>query len=435
MSAWQRTGQALTVAVVLLAGCREQVFEPVRDGLAASAVLSGQVKVVTRADLLFVVDDSRSMQNEQDKLAQGFPALAAALDALDPPVSWRVAVMTTSVDERFGPCDAQDPAAPAACSASFGGAGFACESGHCVRRFPSLAGRLVGDPLVLDRDVLVVPELTQRFAQNVRVDLDGSRQEQPLRALKVALEGDALEGFRRDNARLVVFVVSDEDDCSDSTGRTMALERTATGEVDRCGEGAATGVGLDDLDEWHKWFRAQGDVALGAIVGLASGTGSPGQCVDASCAAACSQPSGRAACEQQCAGALLLERCVGECVAECESFCGAQAPGRRLGMAVRAMSGPLASVCESDFGPALARLARVLGIPQRLALPSRPADLRALFFQVTRGDQVLDCREGADWQLDLTVDPPELVIDQAGRCRLLPDDAWEIRYLAQTTSP
>lgn len=435
MSAWQRTGQALTVAVVLLAGCREQVFEPVRDGLAASAVLSGQVRVVTRADLLFVVDDSRSMQNEQDKLAQGFPALAAALDALDPPVSWRVAVMTTSVDERFGPCDARDPAAPAACSASFGGAGFACEAGHCVRRFPALAGRLVGDPLVLDRDVLGVPELTQRFAQNVRVDLDGSRQEQPLRALKVALEGDALDGFRRSNARLVVFVVSDEDDCSDSTGRTMALERTATGEIDHCAEGAATGAGLDDLDEWHKWFRSQGDVALGAIVGLAPGTGSPGQCVDASCAAACSQPSGRAACEQQCAGALLLERCVGECVAECESFCGSQAPGRRLGMAVRAMSGPLASVCESDFGPALARLARVLGIPQRLALPSRPADLRALFFQVTRGDQVLDCHEGADWQLDLSVDPPELVIDQAGRCRLLPDDAWEIRYLAQTTSP
>lgn len=432
MEAGQRTGRALALAAMLAAGCREQVFEPVRDGLAASVVMSGEVKVVTRADLLFVVDDSRSMQNEQDKLAQGFPAMAAALDALDPPVSWRVAVMTTSVDEHFGPCAASDPAAPAGCSAAFGGAGFTCEAGHCVRRFPALAGRLVGDPQVLDRDALPVAEMTRRFAQNVRVDLDGARQEQPLRALQVALAGDALDGFRRDNARLVVFVVSDEDDCSDSRGRTMALERTASGEIDHCAEGAVSGAGLDDLDEWQRWFRSQGDVALGAIVGLAPGTASPGQCVDGTCAAGCGQPSGRAACEQQCAGALLLERCVGECVAECESFCGSQAPGRRLAMAVRALSGPLASVCESDFGPTLARLARVLGIPQRLTLPSAPADTRALFFQVTRGGQVLDCREGPDWQLDASVDPPELVIAQSGQCRLLPDDAWEIRYLAQT---
>lgn len=434
MSAHPAGLRVFVAAVALSAmGCREQVFEPVRDGLAASASLSGHVDVVTRADLLFVVDDSRSMQNEQQKLAQGFPALVQSLDALDPPVSWRVAVMTTSVDERFGPCNSSDPSSPALCSASFGGAGFACESGQCVRRFTDRAGKLLsspGNPAVLDRDHLSASDLQWLFAQKVQFPLEGSRQEQPLRALQIALEGDSLSEFRRPDARLVVYIVSDEDDCSDGTEQTMALEITPGGEIDHCALGAATGNGLDDVGGWVRWFTAQGDVALGAVVGLTPNAQNPGQCVDASCASECTQPAGRTACEQQCQGALLLERCVGECMAECESFCGSQAPGQRLATAVRAVSGPLASICESDFGPALARLARVLGIPERIELSSIPGDLRAFFFQVTRQGRTLDCKQGSDWHIDLGANPPELVIEQAGACRLLPDDVWDIRYIA-----
>lgn len=419
----------LAAFVVAATGCRGQVFEPVRDGLAASASLSGRVDVVTRADLLFVVDDSRSMQNEQEKLGEGFPALVRALDALDPPISWRVAVMTTSVDERFGPCDPDDPSSPAWCSASFGGTGFACESRKCVRRFPDRAGQLLaapGNPAVLDRDQLSASDITWLFSQKVQVPLDGSRQEQPLRAVKIALEGDSLDGFRRPDARLVVYVVSDEDDCSDSSEQTLAIELTSGGEIDHC----AVGTGLDRVTDWVRWFSTQGDVALGAVVGLAPGSQSPGQCVDDSCALSCTQPAGLAVCEQQCQGALLPQRCIDECIAECDNFCGSQAPGHRLASAVRSLSGPLASICESDYGPALARLARVLGIPERIELPSTPSDLRAFFFRITREGRTLDCEQGSDWDVDLGSNPPELVIEQNGACRLLPGDAWEVRYIA-----
>lgn len=424
---------ATFVLCALTCACERAVFEPVRDGLGAGVSLSGEVKVVTEADLLFVVDNSRSMQNEQEKLAQGFPALAQALDALDPPVAWRVGIITTSVDERFGPCTTGDASAAAQCSASFGGQGFSCEDMQCVRRFPDEAGRLMsaaGSPAVLDRGALSRSELERHFSKNAQMPLDGSRQEQPLRALRLALEAGGLRDFRRPNARLIAVVVSDEDDCSDSLGKTLALENSSNGTVDGCAHGARTGEGLDPTDEWASWFRDSGDVAFAALVGLTPGSLAPGDCVDDGCAASCGSEAGLQACEDECTDALQVARCEAECVAECESFCGSQAPGVRLADVAVRLQGALSSICESDFGPALASLARVLGIPERLPLPSAPRDPRAVFFEVVRRGESIDCTYANDWRLESDGVQTELVIEPGGRCRLLPDDVWSIRYIA-----
>lgn len=431
-SGWRRV--LLGLACVAAVACRQQVFEPVRDGLVATASVSGEVRVVTKADLLFVVDDSPSMANEQEKLAAGFAALADRLQALDPPVGWRVGVMTTSVDEAFGPCPTGDPSAPGQCSASFGGGPFTCEAGRCVRRFPDRAARLVaapGNPEVLDVDAMPLADLVTAFGENVRVGLAGSRMEQPLRAVESAIANGNLASFRRPDARLVVVVASDEDDCSDSTGQLMALERTPSGAVDHCDLGARTGDGLDDVTAWVSRFKASGDVALGAIVGLAPGSGDPGMCADPACVANCRSPAGTTACGTSCAGALRPSLCVEECQLQCESFCGSQAPGRRTSAAVRAMSGPLASVCESDYGPVLAQLARVLGIPEEIELPSIPADPRGLFFVIERGGTTISCVDGRDYVLDAAAHPAVVRIDQGKVCRLLPGDAWSIRYIAR----
>jgi hypothetical protein len=433
---------AFVTLVTVVSSCREQVFEPVRDGLVSTAAMSGRVKVTTKADLLFVLDDSPSMENEQEKLAAAFPELVSRLEALDPPVDYRVAVMTTSVEERFGPCDAASTGAGEQCSADFGGGPFTCEAGACRRGFEAAAGRLVaapGNDAVLESSTLDAATLTARFSENVRVGLGGARQEQPLRALKLAFGNGALDGFWRPDARLVVLVASDEDDCSDSTGTLLALERAGPDLVDRCEESARSDDGrLDVLSEWTNGFRALPDgrggvreVSMGAIVSLASGSTQPGLCRDPACVSKCEGPGGLARCEVQCDGSLRVERCREECVAHCASFCGAQTPSRRLARVVRELGGPLASVCETDYAPALARLAAVMGIPERFELPSRPADARALFFEISRGEQVIQCREGADYTLELAAAPVVLTILPGGACRLLPDDRWRVTYLAR----
>lgn len=431
----------LCALVCTQSACQQQVFEPVRDGLVATAVLKGEVKVLNAADLLFVVDDSPSMANKHDKLAAAFPELAELLDQLDPPVDWRVAVMTTSVDERFGSCKSSDPTAPQSCSAAFGGTGFRCQGGACVRNFKDKAGKLVsrsGNPKVLDRSQNSRSELIALFQQNVRVGLDGSRHEQPLRALRLAFENGRLNDFWRPDARLVVVVASDEDDCSDSSGEFVALYPNSGGYADQCDEAARIDDSrLDSINAWVRDFQqlpvpgGHREVAFSAITGLAKDGQQPGMCTDEDCAEDCENGAGFDSCDTACSDALRPERCRDECLLECRQFCGSQVPGRRLARTARALGGSLSSICEPSFGPALAKLASVMGIPERLELPSVPRDGRALFFRVFRGDKEISCEEGRDYRLELEDEPARLEIEQGGRCRLYPDDRWELRYVAE----
>jgi len=447
---WTQPGRIAAALLVCSAACSDQVFEPVRNGLAATARLSGTVTALHKADLLFVIDDSRSMAGEQEKLVAGFPVLRAALDALDPPVDWRVAVMTTSVDERFAPCIPGDPDAPARCAADFGASGFECVAGPagepwpgmCARSLPQLAGRLSaapGTPAVLERARLSAADMDAAFARNARPPPSGSRQEQPLRALSVAFAGGGLDGFWRDDARLVAIVASDEDDCSDSARRVPAMVLAPDGTLeDECRrESESGGLRLDRLDAWERSFRSLRmpggvrETALAAFVGLGDGTQEPGPCTDAACTARCDGPAQRAACAQECAGALRPGLCRDECASQCREFCGSRSPGRRLATAVRDLDGALSSICEPQYGTALARLAQVVGVPTRLDLLSSPVDPRALFFRVTRGGATVECLEGADYSLDTGSVPPAIVIAQGGACRLLPGDVWSVEYLAR----
>jgi hypothetical protein len=373
------------------------------------------------------------MANEQEKLARGFPALADALDGLDPPVDWQVAVLTTSVDEHFGPCDASSPGAAEACAGSFGGGGFACEGGACVRRFRAEAGRLnaaAGSAPVLSRAALGRGELLRLFDANVRVGIDGARQEQPLRAVRLALQSGGLAPLLRPDARLVVVVASDEDDCSDAHERLLALEDRGGRLVDRCAAESRRDSGLlDDVDAWARAMREASDVVMAVLAGIDRASGQPGPCRDEACVQACAAPARTAACESSCAGALRVDLCRSECLEQCASFCGSDAPGRRLARASAALGGRVTSICDSDYGPALASLARVLGIPEALDLPSVPSDDRAVFFEVRRAGRTIDCAEGPDFALDPASVPPRLVISPVGACRLSPGDAWTVRYL------
>ena len=162
---------------LLLFGCPVGVASEVVEDLWTPE--SGPV------DVLWVVDDSGSMELAQQSVGAAFPSLLAPLTA--DAVDWQMGVATT---------DMVDPA----------------------RR-----GRLVDGPggLVLRPDTA---NLAAVFAQRVQVGLVGSDMERGLEAAWSAVTPPLAthdnEGFLRDEARLAVVVVSDEDDCSDEGGFT-----------------------------------------------------------------------------------------------------------------------------------------------------------------------------------------------------------------------
>jgi len=139
------------------------------------------VPPVSKVDVLFVVDNSGSMQDNQDSLAQNFDRFIRYADFRNTAVDYQIAVTTTDVmvDEQ--------------------------------------AGRFVDPPRIMTRNT---PALEQQFASAVRVGTYGSGAEHGLDAMYWALSSPLIDdatangGFLRVDAALAVIAVSDEEDQS-----------------------------------------------------------------------------------------------------------------------------------------------------------------------------------------------------------------------------
>ncbi len=173
-------------------------------------------------DVLWVIDDSGSMEASQQAIGAAFPSLLAPLTA--DTVDWQMGVTTT---------DMTDPA----------------------RR-----GRLVDG----NGGLILVPEtanLSNVFAQRVRVGIDGSDMERGLEAAWSAvtppLSTHDNDGLLRDEARLAVVVVSDEDDCSDEGAFTEPLPAS-------CVANPQALVGIDEY--LTRYIDLKDDVTFHALV-------------------------------------------------------------------------------------------------------------------------------------------------------------------------
>ncbi len=166
---------------LVAAGCIEFGLDPIEpEGAPRQLVPVVDTFVqapLPRVDLLFVVDDTASMAQEQEALAGEFGALATDLDAAE--VAWQVGAVTTSLDG-------------------------------------DEAGWLQGSPWIL------TPDTTDRaaaFAEMIRVGTKGSSPEAGLaaavEALALSRTGGPNAGFRRPDALLHVVFVSDADDQSE----------------------------------------------------------------------------------------------------------------------------------------------------------------------------------------------------------------------------
>jgi hypothetical protein len=172
---------SMWLGVALVAGCTN--FVPI-EKLPGEDVF--QQSGTDQVDILFVVDNSNSMALEQDLLASGFASFATELENSN--TDFHVGVITTDFDYE-----------------------------------DATRGQLVGDPPIIDR---TDPNYLQTFQDRALIGIDGSGKEKGLEAALYALSPlmttGPNAGFLRDEANLLIIVISDEEDCSDNGA--LALE-------------------------------------------------------------------------------------------------------------------------------------------------------------------------------------------------------------------
>ncbi len=277
---------ALALAIVV-AACAADDFEALPDCRVSMLAVRWHTQPIPMTDLLFVVDDSASMVDEQASLTVQLPTLVSVLVTGDrdrdgipefPPVQdLHVAVVTTDLGS--GGSDVPSCGSAAGDDALLRTRGNTSSAG-CMETYPPFLTFVPGE---------VEPT---RFAADLacvgRVGTAGCGIEQPLEAALEALTpstsalrfaGGALghgdrenAGFLRDGSTIVVIALTDEDDCSLADPTRADRSTWASGADPNVGC-AADPAALHPIARYVDGFRAlRADnpdlVVFGAITGV-----------------------------------------------------------------------------------------------------------------------------------------------------------------------
>jgi len=170
MHAW-----GLGVVAIGLFGCRQD-----HDVVQVTRTDTWHQAPTNQVDILFVIDDSHSMTEEQAAVAAGFNSFVGALE--DSGSDFQIGIITTS---------------------------FLYDD--------DTRGVLVGDPPILTN---ATPDYATEFEDRVQVGIDGSDKEKGLEAAEYAtsavMQAGPNAGFLRPDAYFLTVFVSDEEDCSDN---------------------------------------------------------------------------------------------------------------------------------------------------------------------------------------------------------------------------
>ena len=167
-------------------GIQPDVHQEVEDGC-------------TKVDFLFVVDDSGSMEDDQANLINNFPnfinGIQATLENVD---EYHVGVVTTDV---------------------YGGNPANCRllGGLVVQTSGSASSNAVCGPYATGANYMTEADnLASAFACAAQVGVSGAGIERPMNAMEAAVRGDYAgpgqcnEGFIREDALLVIVIITDE---------------------------------------------------------------------------------------------------------------------------------------------------------------------------------------------------------------------------------
>jgi hypothetical protein len=346
---------ALAFALAL-AGC---------DHVPADAVESCQQDVQilpTQTDILVVVDDSGSMEDEQQNLRDNLETFVTALASSPVANDVQIGVTTTDVVD-FDGTTAAYGSGPSRSVPYPRGALVAVAPGALTDS--SLIGDLVYDSSTGFGGTRILVQgsstLVADFETNVLLGVRGSGKEEPLHAVRLAL-ADRMDdgtntGFLRSGARLAVIILTDEDDCTELTTPIVATTN------DLCHSTTVKAKGLESVDDFVSFLdgEIQGELRtplVAVIAGFDPSTLAPSGCTNPS--------TGQSSYDDP----------------------------TRLGALVTALGSDRAfkgSICDTSFGSSLEQIAELL-VPQTVSLEGAPADGRMLVVSLVKpGGTVVGC--------------------------------------------
>lgn len=301
-----------------------------------------------KTDILFVIDNSGSMAEEQEGVAKELPAF---IDELKKGGGvghdFQVGVITTAVYQ----------------NANFG-------FGLDYREYPTQSGILQAVPGTDERILRSEdPALVEKFAQLVKQGTTGSGQETPFEAVRLAVATELAnkplaeggnQGFLRDGARLLVVMVTDEDDCSE-TRRPPAVWVGTDKSRNYCGDSEAS---LTRVEEYAAIFK-----------GLTDSTGAARQVLWAAIA-----PVSRGTREAQ---AEIVDGQLRN--ADCPTSYQPGYRHRAMAAAFDETLGNLDSICNASYREGLLAIAQIANAVQAIEVRNVP-DPALLKVEVTRAD-------------------------------------------------
>jgi hypothetical protein len=245
----RRPARSMLVAAALGWGmaCSSPVDQP-GSTVPGKCQADAPIIAAQKTDVLFVIDNSGSMAEEQAGIATELPAFVSELRQGGGVVQdFRVGVITTSVYRRSFINNREDYRE------------YPEEAGH-LRPVPTAGGSPSAERYIEGSD----PDLLAKFSRLVVQGTIGSGQETPFEAVRLAvassmastpLEQGGNGGFLRDGARLLVVVVTDEEDCS-TKARPPPVILTEDTSKDLCSEQAAS---LTSVEEYFDVFQGLRD--------------------------------------------------------------------------------------------------------------------------------------------------------------------------------
>ncbi len=226
-------------AVATVSSCTRRPLANLNPCTINGVVQSVPVNPQRALDLLILIDDSPSMRDEQDKLAEQVPRLVNLLltggvdtDGVSMPVgefpaveSLHVAVITPDLGYSTVPPTNFTPGVdfnPTNACTSSGKAGFMQVTGLACSAQTPPAGTLY-----LDRPPDASASFDMQFVADVECvtgQADGCGFEQQLEAILASDRNTANAGFNREDALLAVILITDEDDCSTTDPRVFDVD-------------------------------------------------------------------------------------------------------------------------------------------------------------------------------------------------------------------
>lgn len=200
---------ALVVTTLTLAGCPDREVARVDPRQNREQQKEIPVQINRNIDILFVVDDSGSMRDEQESLADNFIRFTNVLNNIEGGLpNVHIGVVSTNVGAGANGITG--------CNGSGdNGTLQNAPSGACPTPGPEL---FIKDIANEDgsRTTNYTGELAEVFSCIAKLGDTGCGFEQPLESMRRALNGSNLqnEGFLRKDAFLAVIIITDEDDCS-----------------------------------------------------------------------------------------------------------------------------------------------------------------------------------------------------------------------------